>query len=224
MATDGICSRALIFRREQSASLGNLFKALAAAKLEPKWHSAVKRNAKAQYGAFANMAALLDATEAALAKHSLVVNQTFHWDTELLLVTEVGHGGSGEFIRSILPIPKNGKIQEVKSAITYMRRAGYEALLGLAPTDMSSDDDGDAANRAGGRKGPDRQQWRRTELLATQKIANARSGEELDRLIDRVRQKIAEGELPEDSLERLEQAAAARQEHLNDAAQAADAE
>ena len=141
--------RVVAYRREQSATLGQLFKAWAAAKLEPDWHSEIHKNATAQYGGFVNMAGLIGATEKALAKHGLVVNQTFLHDGDaapLLLLTEIGHGESGEFIRSILPVPRGGKIQEQKSAITYMRRAGYEALLGLAPADSKSDDDGDAAN------------------------------------------------------------------------------
>jgi hypothetical protein len=211
-----MASRSLIFRREQSQVLGELFKALAAAKLEPEWVSAVAKNARAQYGGFVNMAGLIGATEVALSRHSLVVNQTFHWDTELLLVTEIGHGGSGEFIRSILPIPKGGKIQETKSAITYMRRAGYEALLGLAPADPAADDDGDAAeeSRVGNAPLPEKDQWRRVELMAQQKIAAAKTPQEILQLLERVHHKVAAGEMDPASIARLELTAANRRQRL----------
>jgi hypothetical protein len=200
--------RMVAYRREQSATLGQLFKAWAAAKLESDWHSEIHKNATAQYGGFVNMAGLIGATEKALAKHQLVVNQTFLHEGEhgpLLLVTEIGHGDSGEFIRSILPVPRGGKIQEQKSAITYMRRAGYEALLGLAPADHKSDDDGDAANRVSPPDDPS--EWRRLEMLAKQKIGTAKTKDELVVLVGRVQAKFDTGELPQQAVDRLMAAA-----------------
>lgn len=207
-------SRVFIYRREQSATLGELFAALAKAKLEPDWCAQIEKNARAQYGGFVNMAGLIGSTEAALSKHSLVVNQTFHYDTEpLLLVTELGHGGSGQFIRSILPIPKVPKVQDQKSVITYMRRAGYEALLGLAPADPKADDDGDAANAA---QSPahDPSEWRRLELVAKQKIGAARTKDELLSLVARVQAKFEAGELPQPAVDRLIAAAEERRATL----------
>ena len=206
----------LLFRREQSSTLGHLFKAWAAAKLEPDWHSEIHKNATAQYGGFVNMAGLIGATEKALAKHQLVVNQTFLHEGEqgpLLLVTEIGHGDSGEFVRSILPVPRGGKIHEQKSAITYMRRAGYEALLGLAAADPKSDDDGDAANNV---RPPadDPGEWRRLEMVAKQKIGAARNKEELMSLVERVQAKFDAGELPQSAVDRLLTAADERSKTL----------
>lgn len=204
-------------RREQSATLGQLFKAWALAKLEPDWHSEINKNATAQYGGFVNMAGLIGATEKALAKHHLVVNQTFLHEGEhgpLLLVTEIGHGESGEFVRSILPVPRGGKIQEQKSAITYMRRAGYEALLGLAPADPKSDDDGDAANRV--RPPDDPAESRRLEMLAKQKILAAKTKDELLGLIARVQAKFDTGELPQSAVDRLLSAADEKRRTITD--------
>jgi hypothetical protein len=214
MSTDG-SARVFVFRREQSALVGELFKALAEAKLEPEWRSTIKKNATAQYGGFVNMAGLIESTEKALSKHGLVVNQTFHYDadsTPILLVTELGHS-SGQFIRSILPIPRVAKVQDQKSAITYMRRSGYEALLGLAPADQRADDDGDAANSAPSAP-PQRDGWRRMEILALQKIANAATPEELISLLDKAHARVADGSMDADSIPRLEQAAAERREKL----------
>jgi hypothetical protein len=208
--------RCAVYRREQSTTLGHLFKAWAAAKLEPEWHSEIHKNATAQYGGFVNMAGLIGATEKALAKHHLVVNQTFLHDGDpapLLLVTEIGHGESGEFIRSILPVPRGGKIHEQKSAITYMRRAGYEALLGLAAADPKSDDDGDAANAV---RSPadDPSDWRRLELVAKQKISAAKTREELMALVARVQTKFDDGALPQPAVDRLLTAADERSKSL----------
>lgn len=218
-------NRVFLFRREQSPTLEKLFAALAETKLDPDWHAVVAKNAHAQYGAFANMAALIEATEAALARHSLVINQTFHHDSDgmpILLVTELGHGGSGQFIRSILPIPKAAKVQETKSAITYMRRTGYEAILGLAPADPRADDDGDAASGAaivsGNGSGNGKAALhRRNEMAAKQKILAAKNPAELKGLLDKVHAYIAEGNLPEDALDRLQLAAANRREEVGDA-------
>jgi len=209
--------RFLSYRREQSATLGQLFKAWALAKLEPDWHSEINKNATAQYGGFVNMAGLIGATEKALAKHHLVVNQTFLHEGEhspLLMVTEIGHGESGEFIRSILPVPRGGKIQEQKSAITYMRRAGYEALLGLAPADSKSDDDGDAANRV--RPPDDPGEARRLEMLAKQKIGAAKTKDDLVGLVARVQSKFDTGELPQSAVDRLMAAADEKRRSLSD--------
>jgi hypothetical protein len=209
-------SRVFLFRREQSESLADLFAALAKTKLDPEWRSAVTKNAKAQYGGFVNLAGLVEATEKPLARNSLIVDQTFHYDSDgepILLVTELGHGGSGQFMRSILPIPRIAKVQDQKSAITYMRRAGYEAMLGLAPADARSDDDGDAANGAMGPAG-DGGAWRRNEMLARQKIGKAESAKELDELLKRVNDRVADGTLNPDSLASLEEAVFARRKEV----------
>lgn len=209
--------RVFLFRREQSQSLSELFAALAKAKQEPEWCSQIKKNARAQYGAYTNMAGLLAATEFALAKNALVVDQTFHFDADsapVLLVTELGHGGSGQFMRSILPIPKVAKVQEQKSAITYMRRAAYESILGLAPSD-SSDDDGDAASTGSPRPTNGDGQWQRVELMARQKIVSAKSKDELRSLLNRVQTRHEAGELPEEAVKRLQEAADARSRELS---------
>lgn len=208
--------RVFLFRREQSESLAELFAALAKAKQEPEWCSQIKKNAKAQYGGFVNMAGLLAATELALAKHGLVVDQTFHSDGDpVLLVTELGHGGSGQFMRSILPIPKIAKPQEQKSAITYMRRSAYECLLGLAPSDPS-DDDGDAASAATASPAGDGQS-QRAEILARQKIATAKTKQELISLLNRVQQRHEEGGLTAEAVRRLQDLADARSRELTSA-------
>jgi hypothetical protein len=204
-----------MYRREQSELVGELFKALAAAKLEPEWKSSIKKNATAQYGGFVNMAGLIESTEAALSKHGLVVNQTFHYDadsTPILLVTELGHA-SGQFIRSILPIPRVAKVQDQKSAITYMRRSGYEALLGLAPADQKADDDGDAANSAAD-IAPSNAEWRRMELMALSKIGQAATAADLLNLLDKAHGYVSAGKMAPDSIERLERAAAERREKI----------
>jgi hypothetical protein len=210
--------RVFLFRREQSQSLSELFAALAKAKLEPEWCSQIKKNAKAQYGAFVNMAGLLAATEFALAKNALIVDQTFHFDADaqpVLLVTEIGHGGSGQFMRSILPIPRVAKAQEQKSAITYMRRAAYESILGLAPSDPS-DDDGDAASTGSpSTNGNGDGQWQRVELMARQKIVTAKTKDELRSLLNRVQKRSEAGELPDEAVERLTALADVRSRELS---------
>lgn len=216
--------RAFVFRREQSVHVGEVFKALAQAKLEPEWRSSIAKNATAQYGGFVNMAGLLDATERALSKHGLVVNQTFHYDADsspILLVTELGHA-SGQFIRSILPIPRVGKVQDQKSAITYMRRSGYEALLGLAPADPRADDDGDAAND-GQVAAPQNGGWRQMEMMALQKVARANNVNDLGEIVRKTATYIEAGQMDPESIDRIEKAVIERREKLAGGGDAKDA-
>jgi len=108
---------------------------------------------KARY-TYANIAAVLDDVRPVLARHGLAVVQAVGKDGgDVLVTTRIMHQ-SGEWIESALPLPvdRMGGIQGVGSAITYGRRYGLQAMLGIA----SDDDDGAAAQQQRPRPRPAR--------------------------------------------------------------------
>lgn len=106
---------------------------------------AFQRNGKG--GKYTTLDALIDATIKTLHKNGLVVFQTMRPTDDGLkvnIVTILAHAESGESIESelTLPLDKNNP-QGVGSAITYGRRYGYAAILGVTSDD---DDDGNRAS------------------------------------------------------------------------------
>ncbi len=128
---------------EMSPTVGELFKAVSEmqAELEGAKKSAVNPHLKNKY---ADLADVIAASKAVLAKHKLCVIQTTRnvGDAGPLVVTTLGHA-SGEWMRGELFLPAAKKDpQGFGSAITYARRYGHSAIVGIAP----EDDDGNAAS------------------------------------------------------------------------------
>lgn len=92
---------------------------------------------------YADMSAVAEAVDEALAKNGLTYVQPFEYkDGVLLIQTRLLHT-SGEELSSTYPIIVTGhKPQEVGGSITYGRRYALTSLLGLAADD---DDDGNDA-------------------------------------------------------------------------------
>lgn len=106
----------------------------------------VIKDAKGNYGRYATLAALVEATTAPLAKHGLAIVQEASADehgvcVETWLVHE--SGATMQFTPLTMPLADR-KPQAVGSAITYARRYALGAICGLAP----DDDDADAAQGA----------------------------------------------------------------------------
>jgi len=97
---------------------------------------------------YASLDTVVDALRAPLTKCGLVVTQHVRGDAMCITVTtRITHAASGEFTEDALPMaPVDNKPQSVGSCITYARRYGLLAILGLAPED--EDDDG---NKGSGR-------------------------------------------------------------------------
>jgi len=130
---------------QTSETIGEIATALAAAQGElENTHKDQKAVAgKARY-TYANIASVLADVRPVLARHGLAVVQGVGRDEQgdVLVTTRLVHR-SGEWMESALPLPvdRMGGIQGVGSAITYGRRYGLQAMLGIA----SDDDDGAAA-------------------------------------------------------------------------------
>lgn len=131
---------------QQSESVAKLFAALVAAGAElknpPK--DSVNPHFKSKY---ADLATVLDTVRPVLARHKLAVIQlpTTLDNGAAALATTIAHE-SGEWMRGTVQLyaSKNDP-QGIGSALTYARRYGLQAALGIAADD---DDDGSAASRA----------------------------------------------------------------------------
>ncbi len=131
---------------EQSQTVSKLFAALVAAQAEmrnpPK--DSVNPHFKSR---FADLATVLDTVKPVLAKHRLGVVQ-LPCEVEGVgpaLSTMLIHE-SGEYVRSTIAL-RPGKLdpQGIGAALTYARRYGLQAVLGITADD---DDDGNHASRA----------------------------------------------------------------------------
>lgn len=95
---------------------------------------------------YADLASCWDAARAALPEQGLCVIQTTRPSDkdEVVVITLLAHS-SGEWIEGELPLPvTKADAQGYGSALTYARRYGLCAMVGIAP----EDDDGNAAANA----------------------------------------------------------------------------
>ncbi len=105
----------------------------------------IHKSAKAQYGAFADLATVLSAVIPALAKNGLCCTQTFEPAAERdepILITTLSHT-SGETIESRLPMiigKGRNALHDFGGSVTYLRRYALLAIVGLA-ADVDTDGD-----------------------------------------------------------------------------------
>jgi hypothetical protein len=125
-------------------------KALAAALVEAqKKMPVVHKTATANTGkySYVPLDQLIEKTKPVLSEHGLVISQ-FPSETSTGgpgLRTILMHGASGESVEATVPLLLNGKndMQTLGGAISYARRYGWAAVLGIA---NDEDDDGAAAS------------------------------------------------------------------------------
>ena len=116
-----------------------------------KFHKAVgtiHKTARAQYGNFADLAAVLSAISGPLSDAGLAVTQTFIPTEGATLLRTTLHHTSGQTVDSDVPIieaPSRGNpLHAWGGAVTYQRRFALLAILNLAAG--IEDDDGDHAD------------------------------------------------------------------------------
>ena len=137
--------------RNQSGKLEKLATALAKAQSEIVGARKTSKNPyfKSDY---ADLFEVLEATRPILSKHGLAIVQT-NGGVEVIGTTAFLHVGtmlmhtSGQWIRSFIPLPIETPINchKLGSAMTYGRRYGLAAIVGIA----QMDDDGNAATEKG---------------------------------------------------------------------------
>ena len=124
----------------QSATIGALAEALAKAQGKIRTAAKDKRNPhfKSEY---ADLASVWAACREALSTNGLAVVQRNHDSPDRVVLETVLIHSSGEWITGVLSLPcPQQTAQGYGSAITYARRYGLAAIVGVAPSD--EDDDG----------------------------------------------------------------------------------
>jgi hypothetical protein len=130
---------------EMSTEIGELASALAIA--QGKITGALKDSANPFFKSkYADLASVWDACRGPLSENGIAVIQTTEIDEQgVTIVTTLAHK-SGQWVRGKLRmIPKDASPQGFGSAITYGRRYGLAAVVGVAQVD----DDGNAASGKG---------------------------------------------------------------------------
>lgn len=126
---------------ERSESIVQLATALALAQKEIEGASKDRENPHFR-SRYADLASCWDACREPLTKNGLSVVQLPKADGAVITVTTMLIHKSGEFIAESLSITAmDAKPQSVGSALTYARRYGLSAVVGIAP----EDDDAEAA-------------------------------------------------------------------------------
>jgi hypothetical protein len=128
---------------KHSEQIGELAKALAVAR---KKFKAVRKEQTNPFfkSKYADLSAVIDATETALSEHGLsIVQSPFTQDGYAGVTTMLMHE-SGQWMRAdlVLPVTKNDA-QGVGSATTYARRYAYQAFVNVA---AETDDDANSAS------------------------------------------------------------------------------
>lgn len=125
---------------DSSAEIGQLAAALAAAQGEMA--SAIKDSVNPHFKSrYADLASTWDACRGPLSKHGIAVVQIpGNRQGGVNVTTTIAHK-SGEWMSCTIGAETSAKPQHVGSAITYLRRYGLAAMVGIAP----DDDDGEAA-------------------------------------------------------------------------------
>ena len=108
----------------------------------------IHKEAKAQYGKFADLAGILSVVNPKLVKNGLSVHQTFRFtdSNQQVLITHLNHI-SGEVIKSEVLMPINqgrNPLHDWGGAVSYCRRYSLLAILGLQAG--IEEDDGDHAD------------------------------------------------------------------------------
>jgi hypothetical protein len=126
----------------RSESTAKLFEALSKAQAEIR--DAEKNSSNPHYKhKYADLSAVLETIREPLSKYGLALVQTIEpFEKGNILITILGHT-SGEWISSRIPlIMAKNTMQDMGSAITYARRYGASAIVGIT----QADDDANAAS------------------------------------------------------------------------------
>lgn len=134
----------------KSETIGKLADALAKAQADVTGAAKDSENPhfKSKY---ADLASIWDACRVALSKNGLAVVQLAESDGDRATVVTVLTHASGEWMKGRITLrPMKADAQGIGSALTYGRRYGLAAMVGVAP----EDDDGNAASREQPGKAP----------------------------------------------------------------------
>ncbi len=129
----------------RSASIATL--AMALSKAQGEMEGAAKDSTNPHFKSkYADLASVWEACRKPLAKNGLAILQPVTADGQHVTVTTILAHSSGEWVsESLTMTAQQATPQAVGSTITYGRRYGLSAMVGIAP----EDDDGEAATARG---------------------------------------------------------------------------
>jgi hypothetical protein len=139
----------LQLRWEKNEARKAFLEAKAAFKLEAP--TVVKDKKNTQYkSTYSSIGNLVGSVNAALAKHGLDASWEIEQGEKVTITCVLAHVlGHSERVSMSAPPDTSGQknpIQQIKSTITYLKVATYEAVTGIATEEGNRDDDGNAAN------------------------------------------------------------------------------
>ena len=136
---------------ETSEKIGSIAKALSLAQaefgaIEKDKTATVPTKSGGKYSyTYADLASVLDATRKAMAAHGLTLLQPTTAEGQKVTVTTLLAHESGEWIRSSMVVSAvDDRPQSIGAAVTYARRYGITAMLGIAPEEEDRDANDDA--------------------------------------------------------------------------------
>jgi hypothetical protein len=180
--------------REKSPTTGEITKAMAKATAEfqtVKLDSTGVDEDGRKYR-YASLTAINTATKEALSQNGLWLHCDYGYDETGVYAVAVLEHGSGEFVTSTLPIPQYQSIHKRKAAMTLMRRAAIEALLGLA---AETDTDGPAMEAEPAVDNTKAVAWADMKRMAKDAITAAANVKTVEAKLEKVREKVEAGEL-----------------------------
>lgn len=122
--------------------------AIAAFKANPP--DVMKDKKNNQYNSYyTTLANLVNTVNASLAPHGLSANWDIKQDDKVTVTCVLSHVmGHSERVSMTGPLDTSGSknvLQQIKSTVTYLRGATFEAVTGIASREFNADDDGNSA-------------------------------------------------------------------------------
>lgn len=206
----GSIAKPMCVYREKSSTTGAITAAMAKATAQflPVKLDSIGRDEDGREYRYASLTAINAATKPALSANGLWLHCDYGYDERGVYAVAVLEHDTGEFVTSTLPIPQFQSIHKQKAAMTLMRRASIEALLGLA---AETDTDGPAMEAEAPQADLVKSaEWEEQKRLAKDAIAAAANRLRVDGIIAKAKEKAAAGAMNPADIEELEQIAAKR--------------
>jgi hypothetical protein len=207
--------------REKSPTTGEITKAMAkaTAEFQPIKLDSVGRDEDGREYRYASLTAINAATKPALSTNGLWLHCDYGYDERGVYAVAVLEHDTGEFVTSTLPIPQYQSIHKQKAAMTLMRRAAIEALLGLA---AETDTDGPMPEAGGPAVDTVKSlAWADMKRMAKDAIAAAANQKTVEAKVAKAKEKAEAGELNPADLPELVQCAEKRIKEIEAAAKKA---
>jgi hypothetical protein len=139
---------------QRTENIGEIAAALSKANLEIR-NAELDRVNPHFKNRYATLGSILNAIRVPLAKHGVAPVQTVSMANGMVTVTTALIHSSGQAVEdtAMFPLPNNATVQQMGSAITYLRRYALAAIVGIVG-DEDDDGEGDRSTRSEPRREP----------------------------------------------------------------------